>query len=125
MSSKPLPKEQSLEEASETEKNIMPQQENINGNPSSPAKDDVNMDLEKIMEDSTYPTKESHSSSSSSHSSSGSSSSDEETSSEESLFICSTATCGEVFDSAAGLRAHEWKHVSRRSKDGHIHCDYP
>ena len=49
MPAKPLPKEQSSEEASETEKNIMPQQEIINGNPSSPAKDDVEMDLEKIM----------------------------------------------------------------------------
>ena len=118
-------KEQSSEEASETDKNIMPQQESLNGNHSSPAKDDVDMNLEKIMEESTYAAKGSHSSSSFSHSSSGSSSSDEETLSEESAFICSTATCGEVFDSAAGLRAHERKHSGRRSKYGRIHCDYP
>ena len=108
MPAKPSDKEQSFDEASESEKNIMPQQ-NINGNPSSAAKDDVDMDLEKIMEESTFLAKESEScsTSSSSNSSSSSSTSGEETSSEQSSFICSTATCGTVFDTAAGLRAHE------------------
>ena len=91
----------------------MPQEESPNGN-------DVDMDLEQIMEDST--AQKSSSSSSSSHSSS---SSESETSSEGKSFICSTATCGEVFESAAGLRAHERKHSGKRSKDGRIHCDYP
>ena len=109
-----MPAKPSNEQSSEeTEKNIMPQEENPNGN-------DVDMDLEQIMEDST--AQKSSSSSSSSHSSS---SSESETSSEVTSFICSTATCGEVFESAAGLRAHEWKHSGKRSKDGRIHCDYP
>ena len=114
MPAKPSQKEQSLEEAAEIEKNIMPQ-------------DEVDMDLEKIMEDTSNLPKESesHATTSSSHSSSSSSSSDQEISSEDSSFICSTATCGEVFDTAAGLRAHEQKHSGRRSKDGRIHCDYP
>ena len=95
-------KEQSSDEASEKEKNIMPQQ-NINDN-LSPAKDDIDLDLEKIMEDSNEAKEsESCSTSTPSNSSSSTSSSGQETLSEDLSFICSTATCGEVFDTAAGL----------------------
>ena len=111
--------------ATEKQENIMPPDSN-NTNGSVPNKDDV--DLEKIIEDSDSTAKQSDNKSSSSSSSltrSSSSSSLEETLSEESSFICSTATCGEVYDSAAALRAHEHKHSGIHHSDGRIHCDYP
>ena len=109
MPAKPSDKEQSSDnETSESEKNIMPHQNN-NVNGSSAAKDDLDVDLEKIMEDSAFPANNSNTRSTSS-SSSSSSSSAEETSSEESSFICLTAMCGDVFDTAAGLRARERKY---------------
>ena len=113
----------------EKQENIMrPDSNDTNGSVAN--KDDV--DLEKIMEDSDSPEKQEDSDSttkqsdnkSSSSSTSLSSSSSEDTSSKESSFICSTATCGEVYDSAAVLRAHEHKHRGIHHSDGRIHCDY-
>ena len=111
--------------AAEKQENIMPPDSN-DTNGSVANKDDV--DLEKIMEDSDSTGKQSDNKSSSSSTSStrsSSSSSSEDTSSKESSLICSTATCGEVYDSAAALRAHEHKHMGICHSDGRIHCDYP
>ena len=82
------------------------------------------VDLEQMMEDDTDDTTKPADSSSSS-SSSMSCSSEEQTSLDKTAFICSTATCGEIYDSAAALRAHERKHSGRHLSDERIHCDYP
>ena len=90
----------------------------------------ADVDLEKMMEDgntdgSNQAKDNSKQSSSSRSSDSGSSSSEEETSSEDTEYICATATCGEVYQSATALRAHERKHSLKCRRNGQIPCDYP
>ena len=96
-----------VDASKEKESNIMPS-ENNSDTPEGAHAAAADVDLEKMMEDrdtdgSNQVKDNSKQSSSSSSSDSGSSSSEEETSSEDTEFICATATCGEVYQSAAAL----------------------
>ena len=123
-----------VDASKEKQSSIMPP-ENNSDTPDGAHAAAADIDLEKMMEDgdidsSNQVKDNAKQPSSSSSSDSGSSNSEDETSSEETLledteFICTTPTCGEVFQSAAALQAHERKHSLKCQKNGRIPCDYP